>query len=117
VRLCCRSALPHGVANQDTAPPADLTLAAAALAAGAPLPNNTLVWAPLGEPGCGGDITAVRVNPFNTSQIFIAGDMLGIAVSLNDGATWSAPTPDSLLSWEMADFTFDPVLQRVYLAR
>jgi len=109
-------------------------LAAAHVACG--IANNSIQWLPLGEPGCGGDITAVRVNPYNTSQWFIAGDMLGVGVSLDGGEvsqlfrnyifnavipttstqTWLAPTADSFLSWEMSDFTFDPVLQRVYVA-
>jgi hypothetical protein len=94
--------------------------AAAAAAPGVPsptpLPPGTLQWRPLGEPGCGGDITAVRVNPYNRSQVYVAGDMLGVGVSLDGGATWSAPRADAFASWEMADFSFDPVLQRVYVA-
>ena len=84
-------------------------------AASAPTPP-LLSWRPLGEPGCGGDITAVRVNPFNTSQIFVAGDMLGVGVSLDGGASFSAPPSDAFLSYEMNDFTFEPVLARVYVA-
>jgi photosystem II stability/assembly factor-like uncharacterized protein len=90
--------------------------AAIPLSSPTPLPPHTLTWSPLGEPGCGGDIVAVRVNPYNTSHIYIAGDMLGVAVSLDGGASWSAPTPDSFLSWEMADLTFDPVRRATYVA-
>lgn len=87
-----------------------------ASAVGAVLPNNTLVWKPLGEPGCGGDITAVRINPYNTSQVFMAGDMLGVGVSLDGGETWLSPHTTSFPSYEMSDFSFDPVLQRIYVA-
>jgi len=55
------------------------------LAAASGLSNNTIQWSPLGEPACGGDITAVRVNPYNTSQVFIAGDMLGVGISADGG--------------------------------
>ena len=96
--------------------------AATALVSGSPPPRravpppDTLHWSPLGEPGCGGDITAVRVNPYNATQVYIAGDMLGVGVSLDGGATWLAPDADSFLSWEAADFAFDPALRRVYVA-
>ena len=30
--------------------------------------------------------------------------------------TWNAPSPTSFLSWEVADFSFDPVLRRTYVA-
>jgi photosystem II stability/assembly factor-like uncharacterized protein len=96
--------------------PLPSSAAAIPLSSPTPLPPHTLTWSPLGEPGCGGDIVAVRVNPYNTSHIYIAGDMLGVAVSLDGGASWSAPTPDSFLSWEMADLTFDPVRRATYVA-
>jgi hypothetical protein len=92
------------------------SLAFAGLVVGAPLPPHTLTWAPLGEPGCGGDIVSARYDPFNTSRIYISGDMLGVGVSLDDGKTWSSPTPTSFLSWEMADFTFDPLRRVTYVA-
>jgi hypothetical protein len=78
--------------------------------------QQQLVWKPFYEPGCGGDITAVRINPFNTSQIFIAGDMLGVGVSLDNGSSFSAPSADSFLSYEHADFSFDNSLGRIYAA-
>lgn len=96
-----------------------LALAAAAhaaLAAAAPLPPHALSWTPLGEPGCGGDIVSARIDPFNTSRIYISGDMLGVGVSLDSGETWSSPAPTSFLSWEMADFTFDPARRATYVA-
>lgn len=64
-----------------------LALLGASVAVGSAsrLQNNSLHWLPLGEPGCGGDITAVRVNPYNSSQVFMAGDMLGVGVSLDGG--------------------------------
>ena len=97
--------------------PSPLRVAAfAALAAAAPLPPHSLTWAPLGEPGSGGDIVAVRIDPHNTTRIYISGDMLGVGVSLDGGASWSSPTPDSFLSWEMADFSFDPIRRVTYVA-
>jgi hypothetical protein len=66
-----------------------VVLTASVVAGASPLPNNTLQWIPLGEPGCGGDITAVRANPYNVSQVFIAGDMLGVGVSLDAGQVWA----------------------------
>lgn len=50
------------------------------------------------------------------TQVFMAGDMLGVGVSLDGGATWLAPAWDSFLSWEMSDFSFDPALRRIYVA-
>jgi hypothetical protein len=124
---CVRFAIelpPHGVALVELpalavrAPEAPASAPRAgdpsALPAGTPPPQ--LSWRPLGEPGCGGDITAVRVSPLNSSHIFIAGDMLGVGVSLDGGASFSAPAADAFLSYEHADFSFDATLGRVYAA-
>lgn len=91
-------------------------LAALAARAHPTMADVSLIWRPLGEPGCGGDITAVRINPHNTTQIFIAGDMLGVGVSMDGGRSFSSPNASSFLSYEAADFSFDPVLRRVYVA-
>lgn len=62
-----------------------LLAAALTLAVSAPLPPHAISWSPLGEPGCGGDIVAARIAPYNTSHIYISGDMLGVGVSLDSG--------------------------------
>lgn len=67
-----------------------LAAASALAVASAPLPPHTLTWAPLGEPGCGGDIVSVRIDPYNTTRIYISGDMLGVGVSLNNGTVSSS---------------------------
>ena len=89
---------------------------AAVFTSSSTLRDDALQFRPLGEPACGGDITAVRINPFNASQLYIAGDMLGVGVSLDGGESFSSPSADSFLSWEAADFSFDPALGRVYVA-
>lgn len=58
----------------------------------------------------------MRINPYNPSHIYISGDMLGVGVSLDDGVSWTSPLSTSFLSWEMADFTFDPIRQATYVA-
>ncbi|MBI5831426.1 MAG: hypothetical protein HZB16_03840, partial [Armatimonadetes bacterium] len=34
-------------------------------------------WQPLGEPGCGGWMTSITINPHDTRQVLLGGDMLG----------------------------------------
>lgn len=65
-----------------------------------------MVWQPVDMPGCGGGITAVSVNPHNSKHLLAAGDMMGIAYSMDQGETWKTAT--GLRSWEVADFTWHP---------
>lgn len=67
----------------------------------------------LGAPGVGGRVTAISVQPGTTNgsddegTVLVAGDMLGAAWSSDLGSSWLPAT--GLLSYEMADFTWDPL--------
>ena len=54
----------------------------------------------------GGWITSVAASPLQSGRILAAGDMLGLALSTDYGATWQATT--GLASYEMAEITFHP---------
>jgi len=68
--------------------------------------SNALHWQPLMEPGSGGAITDVSVSPFDSKRVLVAGDMLGVGVSANQGESWGPATGFS--TWEMASFTWHP---------
>lgn len=83
------------------------------VAAFAPLPpasaqtNPPLQWRPLHEPGVGGWVTSLSVCPSNPNLILAGGDILGIARSVNGGATWTRPaTPTG--SYMIEEFTWHP---------
>ncbi len=63
-------------------------------------------WKPLMEPGCGGRIVALCVSPHDSNRILVAGDMLGVGISLDRGDSWGETF--GFDSWEMADFTWHP---------
>jgi photosystem II stability/assembly factor-like uncharacterized protein len=71
-----------------------------------PLLAADLRWEPLNEPGSGGWLTSLRVNPTDSSHLVLGGDMLGIGVSSDGGKSWGGGT--GLGSWEIGDLTFDP---------
>lgn len=63
-------------------------------------------WSPLGEPGCGGQLTAIGVSPHDPQRVLLGGDMLGVGLSVDGGATW-LPT-FGFDTWEVASFTWHP---------
>lgn len=63
-------------------------------------------WEPLGEPGVGGRLTALAVDPSNADRVLVGGDLLGVAHSDDGGKSWKRS--EGLLSLETARFTFDP---------
>lgn len=65
-----------------------------------------LQWQPLYEPGSGGAMTGLVVSPHDSRRLLIAGDMLGIGLSVDKGEGWGATF--GLKTWEMADFTWHP---------
>jgi photosystem II stability/assembly factor-like uncharacterized protein len=65
-----------------------------------------LLWEPLNEPGSGGWLTSLRINPTNSSHLILGGDMLGIGTSHDSGASWTGGF--GLSSWEIGDLTFHP---------
>ena len=71
-----------------------------------PASASVIEWVPLYEPGVGGAVVAVSVSPFDGRRILAAGDMLGVALSTDGGATWQATT--GFTTWEMASFTWHP---------
>ena len=62
-------------------------------------------WLPLGEPGVGGRITSLAINPDNDRDILVGGDILGVGLSQDGGRTWQATT--GFASWEINAFTWD----------
>jgi len=67
---------------------------------------DVLDWKPLNEPGCGGWITGLAVSPADANRVLIGGDLLGVGLSADGGDTWQSA--QGFLSFEMADFTFNP---------
>ncbi len=63
-------------------------------------------WQPLNEPGSGGWLTALAVDPASSDHVMVGGDMLGVGASTNGGKKWD-PT-FGFLSYEIANFTFNP---------
>jgi photosystem II stability/assembly factor-like uncharacterized protein len=80
-----------------------LALAGTGFAAGG---GEILEWKPLNEPGCGGWITGLAVSPADSNRVLIGGDLLGVGFSADGGDTWQSAF--GFLSFEMADFTFNP---------
>ncbi len=66
-----------------------------------------LSWKALKEPGSGGRITALDVDATDRNRVLVGGDMLGVGLSTDAGQSWQ-PT-FGLNSYEMAEFTHDPV--------
>jgi photosystem II stability/assembly factor-like uncharacterized protein len=63
-------------------------------------------WRPLDEPGVGGRITALSMDPFDPDHILVGGDLLGTARSVDGGRSWVRS--EGLLSLEIARFSFRP---------
>lgn len=63
-------------------------------------------WSPLGEPGVGGRLTDLAVDPNAPSTLLAGGDLLGIARSQDRGATWQSTF--GLAGSEISRFTFNP---------
>ncbi len=61
-------------------------------------------WRPLGEPGVGGQITALAYDPYDTGRLLVGGDMLGIGLRPEPGAAWEITT--GLQNWEIGDITY-----------
>ncbi len=68
--------------------------------------SSGLRWEPLNEPGSGGWLTALRVNPKSPNHMILGGDMLGLGTSKDGGQTWNGGF--GLASWEIGDVTFHP---------
>lgn len=70
-----------------------------------------VTWRSLREPGSGGRISSVAISPFDANRVLIGGDMLGVGLTTNGGASWQATT--GFASWEINDFTWHPTSQMV----
>ncbi|MEO5917806.1 MAG: hypothetical protein ABIS50_26475 [Luteolibacter sp.] len=71
-----------------------------------PATASTLEWTAVREPGVGGAVTAIVVNPANPSQIIASGDMLGPSVSNDGGESWLDTF--GLKNWECAEAIWKP---------
>lgn len=73
-----------------------------------PAPKS-LHWRQLYEPGVGGAVTSLAVDPSNSAFVLVGGDMLGIGRSEDGGKSWTqADANAGLKGYEIAEFTFDP---------
>jgi photosystem II stability/assembly factor-like uncharacterized protein len=70
-----------------------------------PRASDVGVWGPFGEPGSGGRITGMAVDPADPGRLLVAGDMSGVGLSTDGGRSWQATTGFS--SWEMGAFSWD----------
>ncbi len=68
--------------------------------------GDSVRWRPLGEPGVGGRITSIAIDPRDDDRVLVGGDMLGIGRSGDGGRTWSGSS--GLASWEIAEITWHP---------
>ncbi len=69
-------------------------------------PEPPLQWTPLDEPGVGGRVTDLAIDPANTQHLLVGGDLIGVGVSTDGGTTWGVTT--GLTNPEVGRFTFDP---------
>ncbi|MEM6820822.1 MAG: hypothetical protein AAF558_02610, partial [Verrucomicrobiota bacterium] len=67
---------------------------------------KAITWRPLGEPGAGGRMVAVRASLHDSKRILLSGDMLGLGLSLDGGKSWGGVF--GLKAYEMADITWHP---------
>ncbi len=66
-----------------------------------------LQWRPLYEPGVGGAVTAASICPHASNVVLAGGDILGIARSLDGGATWDQ-NMIGLQNYMIEEFTWHP---------
>jgi len=71
-------------------------------------------WTPLLEPGVGGRVTDVLIDPRNPQRLLAGGDLLGVAVSEDGGDTWRPGT--GFASHEIGQITADPNRPDLYWA-
>ena len=73
----------------------------------ASLPDRTMRsrFVPLGEPGVGGRVTGLAVDPVDPGRVLVAGDVLGVGLSVDGGRSWGATS--GFASWEMNAFSWD----------
>ncbi len=72
------------------------------------------IWIPLGEPGVGGWVTSVTVDPNNSKHLIIGGDLLGTGVSFNGGQSYRPGL--GFKSCEIGDCSFHPQDGRIVWA-
>lgn len=65
-------------------------------------------WTALNEPGVGGHVTALAIDPADPDRILVGGDLIGVGVSTDGGASWQPSF--GLTNQEMAEFTFHPTV-------
>ncbi|RMF62358.1 MAG: hypothetical protein D6742_20400 [Cyanobacteria bacterium J069] len=70
------------------------------------LAQPSLSWVPLNEPGTGGRIDSITVNPHNSNHVLVGGDILGARVSTDQGGNWAITS--GWLNYEISDFTWHP---------
>lgn len=68
-------------------------------------PADQATWRPLGEPGVGGRVTALAIDPCDPQRLLVGGDLVGVGLSVDGGATWESTF--GLDNAEMARFTFN----------
>lgn len=99
---------PPATAPATTAPATTVDKPPAALPPPATTPPalSPGLWTAVDEPGAGGRITGLAIDPFDSQHLIVGGDLIGAGVSTNGGATWQPAL--GLTNAEMARFTFHP---------
>ena len=64
-------------------------------------------FVPVGEPGPGGRIDSISIQPGNSSRILVGGDIMGATLSIDGGATWNNQH-EGWENYSIGDFTWDP---------
>jgi len=78
-------------------------------------PAATLQWQSIHDPGVGGAVTSVKVSPHDPQRVLAGGDLLGIALSTDGGATW-LDTFGLKGGYELEEFTWHPTDSNVVWA-
>jgi len=72
-------------------------------------PASAFRWEPLGEPGVGGRVVDLAIDPSDPEHLLIAGDLIGIGWSADGGESWHAAT--GLQNPEIGRITHHPTRQ------
>lgn len=98
-------------ASNDTTDDTDTDTETGDVADPAPAPADEVepgspTFTSVGEPGVGGRITSITFDQTNPDRLFVGGDLLGIALTEDFGASWQSTT--GLANWEIGDITTVP---------
>lgn len=93
---------------EEATPPPMSTTSTAAVAVPKEKPAEPVVWQQLGEPGAGGRVTGLAIDPNDADRLLVGGDLIGAGLSTDGGATWEDTF--GLTNGELSRFTFNPTV-------